>query len=60
MTQYFKIKDTRLRELLEAEAKLYALEAGGVDNWEWYDVSLEKDYTEIEEDLTAYEELISE
>lgn len=29
--------DKMQREL----AKLYALEAGGVDNWEWYDESLE-------------------
>jgi hypothetical protein len=31
----------RIQELLNAERKLNALEAGGVDNWEWYDESLE-------------------
>lgn len=34
----------RLNELLEAEAKLNALEGGGVDNWDWYDASLEDHY----------------
>jgi hypothetical protein len=31
----------RIQELLNAERKLNALEAGGVDNWEWYGLSLE-------------------
>ncbi len=31
----------RLRELERAEAKLNALERGGVDNWDGYDLSLE-------------------
>jgi len=31
-----KISNKRLRELEIAEKKLQALEAGGVDNWEWY------------------------
>jgi hypothetical protein len=31
----------RIQELLNAERKLNALEAGGVDNWEWYDKALE-------------------
>lgn len=38
-----KITAQRLKELERAEAKLNALEAGGVDNWEWYGESL-KDY----------------
>ena len=38
-------------------AKLYALEAGGVDNWEWYDESLngwrkENAYDEMIDKLT--------
>lgn len=36
-----EITQERLKELYRAEAKLNALEAGGVDNWEWYDESLE-------------------
>jgi hypothetical protein len=31
----------RIQELLNAERKLNALEAGGVDNWEWYGEALE-------------------
>ena len=37
-----KIEPKRLKELERAEAKLNALEAGGVDNWDNYDVSLEE------------------
>lgn len=36
MERYVKISIKELQELLEAEAKLNALECGGVDNWEWY------------------------
>lgn len=36
-----EISKERLEDLLDSEAKLQALEAGGVDNWEWYDESLE-------------------
>lgn len=41
------------------EAKLQALEAGGVDNWEWYGESLSEyhKYTEMED---LYEETIGE
>jgi len=37
-----KIEPKRLKELERAEAKLNALEAGGVDNWDNYDDSLEE------------------
>jgi hypothetical protein len=36
------ISESRLRELEKAEAMLQALEAGGVDNWQWYEDSLEE------------------
>lgn len=36
MERYVKISVKELKELLEAEAKLNALECGGVDNWEFY------------------------
>ncbi len=36
------ISDKRLRELYNAESKLNALEAGGVDNWDFYDDSLKE------------------
>lgn len=35
-----QVEESRLAELLRKEWKLQALEAGGVDNWEWYDESL--------------------
>ena len=34
------ISKTRYKELLRTEKELAALEAGGVDNWEWYSESL--------------------
>ena len=38
--EYYKISKKRLLELLEADAKLEALENGGVDNWEWSGASM--------------------
>lgn len=35
-----QVEEKRLAELLREEWKLNALEAGGVDNWEWYEESL--------------------
>lgn len=40
MLKQYLISESRLRDLLYAEAKLNALEAGGVDNWEWYGDSI--------------------
>lgn len=31
----YEVDETRLAELLAAELELEALNAGGVDNWEW-------------------------
>lgn len=36
MDKVLTIKESRLKELLEAYHILMALEQGGVDNWEWY------------------------
>jgi len=36
------ISEKRVKELLKKERKLQALEAGGVDNWEWYGESLKE------------------
>jgi|SRR6478735_35505 len=46
-----KISKKRLKELEKAEAKLNALENGGVDNWEWYDQAMTayNDSVELEE-----------
>lgn len=35
-----EISEKRLKELELAKRKLDALEAGGVDNWEWYDEAM--------------------
>ena len=49
-----KISEKRLKELERAASKLQALEAGGVDNWEWYCESLKEWRKEGElEDLIA-------
>lgn len=31
-----EISEERYQQLIKAEKKLMALEAAGVDNWEWY------------------------
>ena len=57
--QNMKLDDKRIKELLRKEAKLNALEAGGVENWDWYGESL-KEYSatiELEEDC---ENLVAE
>jgi hypothetical protein len=43
------ITRARLRELLETEALMQALDSGGVDNWEWYDASIEDHHQEVTE-----------
>lgn len=35
------ISKKRYKELLRTEKELAALEAGGVDNWEWYSEALD-------------------
>lgn len=51
-----QITQKELKDLQRAKAKLDALEAGGVDNWEWYSESL-KDFrkeTELEALIDNY------
>ena len=45
-----ELTDKRLKELYRAEAKLYALETYGVDNWEGYSIALEEYNKTIEYD----------
>lgn len=40
MEKWYKISESELRELIHDSMKLCALESGGVDNWEWYGVSI--------------------
>ena len=51
-----KIAKKRLKTLEMAEAKLNALEAGGVDNWEFYGESLKEYY--LANDLEEKRELL--
>ena len=63
--KYYKISETDLRELLTATHYAWALENGGVDNWEWEADSRHdylKQYNEDQgtnfnnfEDLTTHE-----
>lgn len=53
------VSEKRLKELERAEAKLNALEAGGVDNWEWYGESL-KEYRVENELEEKREDLLDE
>ena len=39
-TEYVKIEINELVDLLKKADELEALEAGGVDNWQWYEESL--------------------
>lgn len=57
-----KISEKRLKELERAAAKLRALEAGGVDNWEWYGESLKEWFkeNELEELVESYADSILE
>lgn len=56
------ISPKRLRELELAERKLRALEAGGVDNWEWYGESLKEfnKENEIEDIIFRFVESVVE
>ena len=58
------ISTRELAQLLTASNKLAALEAGGVDNWEWYGESLrdyEKEFGDIDvisdEVIEKYQEI---
>jgi hypothetical protein len=51
--KYVRIRVQRLAELLRSEAELLALQAGGVDNWDWYGDCFTE---EVEELLDADDE----
>ncbi len=55
MSENIQISKKELDELRDAQAKLEALEAGGVDNWEWYDESLKAYHAQkaLEDDIHA-------
>lgn len=48
------IEETELLELLEHDAILSALESGGVDNWDWYEDSMDNCTLPDDTDLAKY------
>lgn len=52
------ISEEDLREILESEARYIALESGGVDNWEWYGLSI-RDYLNLYE-ADSIDEIVNE
>lgn len=57
MEKYVKISVKELKELLEAEAKLAALECSGVDNWEYYGEAF-SNYLDFDGRYDDWDELI--
>ena len=51
--RYVRVRVQRLAELLRSETELLALQAGGVDNWDWYGDCFTE---EVEELLDADDE----
>ncbi len=51
--RYVRVSVPRLAELLRSETELLALQAGGVDNWDWYGECFTE---EVEELLEANDE----
>jgi hypothetical protein len=51
--KYVRVRVQRLAELLRSETELLALQAGGVDNWDWYGDCFTE---EVEELLEADDE----
>lgn len=39
--KYYKITEDELLNFIESDMRLCALVNGGVDNWEWYGISLD-------------------
>lgn len=40
MEKTYQVSESELIELIHDSMKLFALERGGVDNWEWYGASI--------------------
>jgi len=55
MSKQYAVKREVLVDLIAARLKLYALENGGVDNWAWYEDSI-NDYLSNFTDDTKEEE----
>lgn len=56
--RYYRISEPALRELLMAAHNYYALESGGVDNWEWCGQSIQDYIDECSTiDFVHYEDI---
>lgn len=61
-----KISKSEYEKMQRELSKLYALEAGGVDNWEWFDESLkdwrkENELSELLDDtMESFRELLAD
>ena len=51
-----ELPEKRYQELLDVENKMSYLEAGGVDNWEWYGESLSEYWEEKEKEEEIQQE----
>jgi hypothetical protein len=69
MDRFYKISENDLRYFIKCRAKLEALEAGGVDNWRWYDEVQDKyleDYFSdrepewLEDNILTFDMLVDE
>ena len=45
--RYVRVSVPRLAELLRSEIELLALQAGGVDNWDWYGDCFDDETSEL-------------
>jgi hypothetical protein len=54
--KHYIISERTLLNLYRAEEELNALEAGGVDNWSWYDESLNSNLEDAKKDFNIPED----
>lgn len=52
MEKLYLVKKSTLIDLIAGYYKLVALENSGVDNWDWYEESLQSWIEEVREDLS--------
>ena len=54
--KFYKVEEKDLLDMLKAYERLTALEQGGVDNWDWYGVSLSDRLIFLEEEYEVSDE----
>lgn len=60
MPKYYVIAEPELRDLLKNDLELGHLEAGGVDNWEWYGEGRRQYLEEVASAFLSKEEIDKE